>query len=278
MKRRCQDAPDQGGFVQTLIEREEVGSTSDLARDLVRTGGVALPLLVVADRQTAGRGRGSHAWWSDEGSLTWTLAIDPAAHGLKAEQHGRVALASALAVIEALGPILKPGAAGIRWPNDVEVEGRKLGGILPETIESIEGPRLLMGIGLNVSTRLEAAPAAVRWMATTVERERRNGVGPVDRTMLLEAILDRLAKVLSTLARDDPALAEHWERLDSLRGRRVRVALGPKIVAGTGRGIDARGGLRLETTEGLVTLFGGQVLRDDGGGETIPHAPTPNPH
>jgi len=273
-----QPVPGCPGFVRTLVGREEVGSTSDLARDLVLAGGVALPLLVVADRQTAGRGRGSHAWWSDEGSLTWTLAIDPAAHGLTTEQQGRVALTSALAVIEALGPILPPGAAGIRWPNDVEVEGRKLGGILPEKIDSVEGPRLLIGIGLNVSNRLEAAPAAVRWMATTVDRQRRSGIGPVDRSILLGAILDRLAIALGALAQDQPALAEHWERLDSLRGRRVRVALGPKIVAGTGRGIDARGGLRLETTEGIVTLFGGQVLRDDDGGESIPNAPAPNPH
>ncbi|MCA1686206.1 MAG: biotin--[acetyl-CoA-carboxylase] ligase, partial [Planctomycetia bacterium] len=69
-------------FARTVVDRDEVSSTSDLARELVVSGGVELPLLVRAGRQTRGRGRGSNTWWSDRGSLTFTLAIDPLAHGL----------------------------------------------------------------------------------------------------------------------------------------------------------------------------------------------------
>ena len=70
-------------FVRTMVEREVVDSTNDVAAELLREGGVALPLAVRAHRQTRGRGRGGHAWWSDAGSLTFTLAIEPAAHGLE---------------------------------------------------------------------------------------------------------------------------------------------------------------------------------------------------
>ena len=116
-------------FVCTLREYESLDSTSDTARELVARGGIELPLLVLAHRQTAGRGRGDHSWWSGEGSLTFTIAIDPAAHGLRPEHEPRVALAVAVAlcrVIEADADV----SPQIRWPNDVECDDRKLAGIL----------------------------------------------------------------------------------------------------------------------------------------------------
>src|ERR1700724_1553940 len=116
-------------FVRTLIERDEIDSTSDLARTLLESPSIELPLAVRTRRQTRGRGRGDNAWWSDEGSLTFTLAIDPAPLGLRPELEPRIALASAVAVVETLGPLV---SLAIRWPNDLEVGGRKLGGILPE--------------------------------------------------------------------------------------------------------------------------------------------------
>src|ERR1700733_11239086 len=80
-------------FVKTMVERDVVLSTNDVAAELVRSGVVALPLLVWAHRQTRGRGRGDHEWWSDAGSLTFTMAIDPAAHGLGQMALPRAALA-----------------------------------------------------------------------------------------------------------------------------------------------------------------------------------------
>ncbi|MBY0398035.1 MAG: biotin--[acetyl-CoA-carboxylase] ligase, partial [Thermoleophilia bacterium] len=116
-----------GTFVRSWIEREELASTSDLARALVAGPGLAYPILVRALRQTRGRGRGANAWWSDDGSLTFTLALDPAAQRLRAEHQPRVALAVAVAIVDAVTPLLAdPSTLGIRWPNDVEAGGRKL--------------------------------------------------------------------------------------------------------------------------------------------------------
>ena len=147
-------------FVNTTIAYDIVDSTSDRAAELVREGRCTLPLLVWARKQTQGRGRGTHEWWSDAGSLTLTLAIDPLVHGLTVENEPKLALATAVAVIEALNELeLGSPSLGIRWPNDLEVEGRKLGGILPEHLETPHGHRILVGIGLNVQTNLAAAPA-----------------------------------------------------------------------------------------------------------------------
>ncbi|MBX6312761.1 MAG: biotin--[acetyl-CoA-carboxylase] ligase [Isosphaeraceae bacterium] len=249
-------------FVRTVIHREVVGSTSDLARELVQAGGVELPLLGRADRQTAGRGRGSNSWWSDEGSLLFTLALDPRAHGLRTEHEPRLALAAAVAVIEALEEAgsVPAGMLGLRWPNDIEAAGRKLGGLLPERVETDAGPRLLLGIGLNVATRLEAAPEPIRRMATSVAALA--GRSEIEATMLLGPILARLEGVISRLARDDPGLVAQWNALDTLAGGPVRVDLGGRLITGLGQGIDPRGGLILATEGGLLHLYGGRVLRE----------------
>ena len=72
-------------------------------------------------------------------------------------------------MIDALGELGfgEPGL-GIRWPNDLECGGRKLGGVLPELVETLDGNRLLIGVGLNVQTNFEAAPEEVRAMATSL--------------------------------------------------------------------------------------------------------------
>lgn len=248
-------------FVRSVIHDPELGSTSDEARRRLLQGGVALPLLVRADRQTAGRGRGSNTWWSDGGSLTFTLAIDPSTHGLRDEHTPRVALAAAVAIIAALETMVPPGHLGIRWPNDVEADGRKLGGILPERVATTTGPRLAIGIGLNVTTDLTAAPPEIRRMATSVAELARPGE-IVTQERVLTGVLAKFGRILAALAANDPALAARWAGLDTLRGHAVRLQLGDQVITGVAQGIDARGGLCLETPTGATTLFGGQVLRD----------------
>ena len=253
-----------GAFLRATVHLDVVDSTSDHARRLLAAGDAAVPLLVRADRQTAGRGRGDHAWWSDAGSLTFTVALDPQAHGLRPEHQPRLALVAAVDMIDALERVggVAAGRLGLRWPNDVEADGRKLGGILPELVPTPAGPRLLIGIGLNLTTRLEHAPPAVAALATTVAALRPASAPPLDPTELLDAILGRFSASLGALARDDPRLVERWNARDTLAGRPVRVDLGPRVVAGVGRGIDPRGGLVLATAAGPVTVHGGQVLRD----------------
>jgi BirA family biotin operon repressor/biotin-[acetyl-CoA-carboxylase] ligase len=266
-------------FIRTLIDRGEVSSTSDLARELIRAGGVALPMAVRARRQTRGRGRGANSWWSDEGSLTVTLALDPGALGLKPGHEPRLALATAVALIDAVSPSVAPAVfLGIRWPNDVEASAKKLAGVLPERVETADGPRLLIGVGVNVRTRLDDAPAAVRRMAVSLhELTTTPGVAP-DVDDVFRGLLERLPAVLDQLARDDPALAERWADLDTLRGHPVRVDLGTRVVSGVGSGIDPEGALCLATERETLRLFGGQVLRDPrpSSWSFVPDLPTPS--
>jgi BirA family biotin operon repressor/biotin-[acetyl-CoA-carboxylase] ligase len=247
-------------FVATMIERDVVSSTSDVARELA-AGGAPLPLAVWAARQTHGRGRGTNRWWSGAGSLTFTVALDPAAHGLRPEHEPRLALATAVAIVDAIAVPHLAAPLGIRWPNDIEAGGRKLGGILPERVDTARGLRLLIGVGLNVTTPMDDAPPEVRRMATSLAELRTppEPVGAVETVFC--AILAGLPGVLDQLARDDPALAARWAALDALRGQAIQIDLGPRKIAGIARAIDAEGALCLDAEEGPLRLFGGQVLR-----------------
>jgi BirA family biotin operon repressor/biotin-[acetyl-CoA-carboxylase] ligase len=253
-------------FVRTLLIYEEVDSTSDRAAAWIRQGNVELPMAVWGKRQTRGRGRGSHSWWSDYGSLTFTLAINPAAHGLAIEAEPKLALATAVAVIAALEELgFGSRSLGIRWPNDLEVGGRKLGGILPERIETENGHRILIGVGLNVLTRLDEAPAEIRALATSLAAFH---AGPLDEQQLpqvFSAILRRFESVLERLVEGDPELATRWNQLDLLRDGWVSVDLGTRIVAGRGCGIDPDGALCLDDGRERLRLFGGTVLRSRSG-------------
>jgi BirA family transcriptional regulator, biotin operon repressor / biotin---[acetyl-CoA-carboxylase] ligase len=249
-------------FVRTIVERDVVDSTNDVAAELLREGGVALPLAVRADRQTRGRGRGGHAWWSDEGSLTFTLAIDPDSHGLARVLEPMVALSTAVAVIDALDELgFGDAAIGIRWPNDLECPGGKLGGILPEAIELKDARYLLVGVGLNVTTNLGEAPGLVKAMATSLAAV---SAGPIEADLtarLLAAIFRHFESVLSRLVLGDRELRARWNVLDLLRNCPVRVDVGSHVVAGMARGIDEEGALCVDDGKEALRLFGGTVLR-----------------
>ncbi len=249
-------------FVRTMLVFDQLASTSDHAAELVRQGRHELPLVVWARRQPRGRGRGTHEWWSDSGSLTFTLAIDPQRHGLAVADEPKLALAMAVSIVKALAALrLGSASLGIRWPNDLEVDGRKLGGILPERLETENGRRVLVGVGLNVLSRLDESPPAIRAMATSLAALDGSTGDESILPAILAAILGQFERVLERLVEADPELAAEWGRLDLLRGQPVRVDLGSRIVAGIARGIDAQGALCVDHGREQLRLFGGQVLR-----------------
>ncbi|WP_435006331.1 biotin--[acetyl-CoA-carboxylase] ligase [Tundrisphaera lichenicola] len=249
-------------FVRSVHRFEEVDSTSDQARRMLSEGSLELPALIWAGSQTRGRGQGSNRWWSDAGSLTATVILDPSSIGLTPDREPRVALATASATIDAIAERYPACRAGIRWPNDIEVGGRKLGGILPERVGSGESSRLLIGIGLNVTTRVDQAPVEIRAMAASLNDWGRteSPVDPIE--AMLALILERLEPSLQDLVCGSSRLTESWERLDVLAGRRIRVQIGSEMVEGMASGIDPSGGLIVRREGTIEVLHAGRVLRD----------------
>src|SRR5690606_15284394 len=166
--------------------------------------------------------------------------------------------------VDAIGPWVGRGALRIRWPNDVEIDGRKVAGILPERLNVPGGPRLIIGIGLNVRSRLDDAPGEVRRMAASLAEFADHPPTAEDQEAIFHVLLERLGIVLGLLARDDAGLARRWAELDQLFGSPVRIDLGGEVVAGVGRGIGPDGGLRIDDGRGVRAFYGGRVLRAGG--------------
>ena len=217
------------------------GSTNALLAERAR-GGEPAGLVLVAEEQTAGRGRLDRSWVAPpRAGLTFSVLLQPA---LPVAQWPWLPLLTGLAVTRVLREQAGVDAV-LKWPNDVLVGGRKLCGLLAE----VPVPGLVvMGIGLNVTTRREELPHD---LATSLVLE---GSAVLDRDLLLRAVLRELGRVLAGDPAGDPAgdLVEGqaaYRALCSSLGARVRVELpGGATVEGTAEAVDTDGRLVVDGT------------------------------
>jgi BirA family transcriptional regulator, biotin operon repressor / biotin---[acetyl-CoA-carboxylase] ligase len=242
-------------FVVRVEHYDVLGSTNDRAKQCAGTmpPSEMLPLLVVADQQTEGRGRGSNRWWSGPGSLTFSLLLDGKSWGEAVASGPIVSLAAAVAVAETVVPLLPGRPVGIHWPNDVYAAGRKLAGILVEVVAS---RYFVVGIGLNVNNSVRNAPDELRESAAALVDLSR---ATHDRTALLAAVLRRLSELLA----DSPGSRDRVARLADVlclqHGRTLTVDYHDRVVRGVCAGIAADGALLLDTAHGRERLTGGVV-------------------
>jgi BirA family biotin operon repressor/biotin-[acetyl-CoA-carboxylase] ligase len=156
-----------------------------------------------------------------------------------------------VAVAESIVPLVPAHNVGLDWPNDVLVDGRKVAGIL---IESLRGGRYVVGIGINTNNALANAPPEVQARAATLLDLTGH---KADHTDLLVVLLRELQQNLVRIAGDGPRLAACADALCLQRGRTLTVQLGRQTVSGICRGIAADGALLLETSTGPRQLYSG---------------------
>ena len=247
------------GLLRQIEHTEEIGSTNDRALQLAAETSAQLPLLVLADRQIAGRGRGSNAWLAADGAITFSLAIESAAANIPAHRWPQLSLTTGLAVCEALEEVTGSSDAQVKWPNDVYLLGRKACGILIETPPVRD--RLVIGVGLNVNNSFRDAPPPLR--QTAVSLSDYDGKHR-DLTDVLLAVLERIDSNWRTLAdRGFAALIDNWRGRSYLSGRTVMLASGPQTVTGRCMGIDHDGALLLQTESEIRRCHAGTVLSVD---------------
>ncbi len=211
--------------------------------------------VILAERQTRGRGRRQRNWHSPAGgnlylSLGWRFDSDR-------QPLGSLPLVVAVCLSRAL---VRAGLDehGIKWPNDLRVGDRKLAGVLVELKSSGSGPALAVaGVGLNVAMpggREADARIDQPWtdLATELAQESES----LDRNRLAAAVLDEL---LTGFARFEETGFESfepdWRGRDQLRGRAVVLESGPERIGGIARGIDDEGGLLIETPDGGIRAW-----------------------
>lgn len=242
-------------FVAEVEHHATLNSTNDLAKIRAAEPSRRLPLLILADEQTAGRGRGSNRWWTGPGSLAFSLLVDLGEMGIARSRSPLVALAAAVAVVEAAAPRLPAFTVGLHWPNDIYVDGRKLSGVLVEVVAS---GRAIVGIGMNTNNSLEQAPPELRKTAVTL-LDLTGAAHP--QTEILIAILNRLEDLLRKSI-DQPAnIGQLANALCLQRGRELTIDLGNRSATGICAGIDLDGSLLLRTPAGLGKYCSGVIQR-----------------
>jgi BirA family transcriptional regulator, biotin operon repressor / biotin---[acetyl-CoA-carboxylase] ligase len=235
------DLPPSHGMWLALDVVPSTGSTN--ADLLARAADPNCPegQVLVAEEQTAGRGRLGRSWSSVPGaSLTFSVLLRPAA--VPAARRGWLTLLAGVAAASAVRSVAGVDAV-LKWPNDVLVGDRKLAGILAE--QSPDASAVVIGTGLNVATPPEIPVSATGLVATSLMAA---GAGAVSREDLLLGLLDQLEHWYATFRADpDPersGLLDAYRALCETLGRTVRVELpAGAVVTGTARDVDAEGRL-----------------------------------
>jgi len=247
-------SPEAQGHIARMEIHDALDSTNTrLMREAA--DGAPSGTLCLAERQTAGRGRLGRTWVSPFGtnlylSLLWRFPFGPG--GMAG-----LSLAAGTAVADALHAI-GVRDIGLKWPNDVLWQDRKLAGLLLEVAGEAQGPAHVV-VGVGVNTHLDPG-AGAQIHRPWVDLDQVLGRGAYSRNILAARVADALIRTLERFAREGlgPFLGD-WERYDLYRGRQVEVLWGHQQVRGTHLGLDANGALRLDTGSGIATFQAGEV-------------------
>jgi BirA family biotin operon repressor/biotin-[acetyl-CoA-carboxylase] ligase len=242
-------------FVAHVEHHDELGSTNDRARRLAAVSSGTPPALVIAQRQTAGRGRGTNRWWTGPGSLAFSLLFDPGARGIERRYFSMLSLAAALSIVDTSAPRAAGAVLGVHWPNDVFASGRKLAGVL---VEALADGRHIVGVGWNVNNSTREAPGELAGIVTTL----RDLTGHEhDRTELLLEMLLRLDGWLERMAHEPAVVGRRADAACLQRGQELTIEAGSQRTTGKCAGIAADGALLLDTAAGRESHYCGVLTR-----------------
>ncbi|MDP1759206.1 MAG: biotin--[acetyl-CoA-carboxylase] ligase, partial [Thermodesulfovibrionales bacterium] len=221
--------------------------------------------VVIADRQLKGKGRLGRTWFSpSKSNIYMSVIVRPEIEPKDATLLTIMsAISCARAIRNSTGIEVK-----IKWPNDLMVSERKLGGILTEM--KSDQDRIVfavIGIGINVNSSLDAFPSDVRAVAASVMEELREGKGikacsqEISRTLIIAAILNELERWFKVLIKGGRIqLINEWKKLSSTLGRKVKVVSGKDTFSGIAEDIDDEGMLILRLPSGgLKKISAGDV-------------------
>jgi BirA family biotin operon repressor/biotin-[acetyl-CoA-carboxylase] ligase len=227
------------GREENMHHYRKIPSTMDPARKLARSGCPHFTV-VVAEQQSAGRGRLSRSWHSSSGGLYFTIVLRPK---IPPALSPRLNLCASLVLAETLCDDYNLPAR-VKWPNDVLVEGRKIAGILAEMeAEADQVAYVNIGVGVNVNN--DPTPAM---FDSTAMRQLKGR--PVSRKKLLASFLDRLEVRLAS--GDMETVIGAWKTLSVTLGRLVKIVTLQGETAGRAVDVDANGSLVLELADGAL--------------------------
>ncbi len=232
---------------RSVISLPETDSTNIQVRRLAEDGAHEGTILV-ADRQSAGRGRLGRRWESPSGvNLYCSILLRPE---IPVQQAPQLTFLSAVAVAETLSDVCQIPAE-VKWPNDILVGGAKIAGLLNEmNAETEQIHFVILGIGINLNMEVDQFPKDIKYPVTSVLLESGK---PVDRLLFMRELLQRLDGYYSEfLAEGFGPIRSRWEKLFFMMNKKVEVDLGRSVLCGTVVGLDAEGALRVQSDQGQV--------------------------
>lgn len=233
------------GICSRLIMLESVGSTNDFAREIA--SGSESWTVVIAEIQTAGRGRLGREWLSPTGGIWMSIILKPR---VPPSEAFRYTMAASVAVCRSLRDLYGLNAR-IKWPNDVLVNGRKICGILTEISAELDIINYIV-IGIGINANMSASSLPEEWNATTISAE----LGmEISRVELIIRVLEEMRALL-----ESGELYQEWVRLSDTINRRVRVR-GFGEVIGLAESLEPDGALILRRDDGkLVRILAGDCI------------------
>ena len=227
-----------------IIVYSTTASTNDIAAEYAKGGDKNNGLVIFSEYQTGGRGRRGNQWISNAGeSILCSVLLTDCS--IIAEL---LTLAAAVAVAETIG---KCGSneAKIKWPNDILLGGKKVAGIL---LESINNNAYILGIGINCHQDRRSFPEELRKIATSIDIETS---GCCDRVSLARRLLTSIDQWLVTARDDRQKIIDRWSQLSTLLGQQISIEFNGQQFRGNCIGIDPAKGLILQLERGGVRMF-----------------------
>ena len=226
-----------------------VSSTNNVAKKLAEEN-ASEGTVVVAEEQTSGRGRLDRKWFSPKGGLWFSIILKPE---VKTFDASKIVFAVSLAVANTLRKNFNLKAE-VKWPNDVLVNGKKICGILTESVTSDKSLKyVVVGVGLNSNISVKEIPRNLRESTTTLKEELER---EVDLESLLCSLLFQIEQEYTTFLNKGFAdILKRWKCIASFLGKRVEVVEAGKKYDGVAQDVDEEGLLVVRLTEGTVKKF-----------------------
>ncbi len=236
----------------------ETDSTNTRGEELAAAGSPE-GTLIIAEKQTAGRGRSGRSWYSgSRGGLYFSLILRPE---LTPSQVQGITLMAAVAAFEALISIYHNLPILIKWPNDILINGKKTAGILT-TMESRESEvsHIVVGLGINVNTDTGSLPGEIRDIATSLSHESEKKHSRVE---VLRAFLESFEKKYRLFREGRfSVILDEWIKYSGLSGKRVEMIIKGKKIKGTVTGIDKNGYLQVRSSNGIqYDVISGEIIK-----------------
>ncbi|MHC4114770.1 MAG: biotin--[acetyl-CoA-carboxylase] ligase [Planctomycetota bacterium] len=233
---------DTRSIGKRILVYKSTSSTNDIAVEYARNKKND-GLVIFAEEQTAGRGRGGNKWISGKADSV-LCSIVLTGSSLNSDL---LSLACAVALAETIGKKAK-----IKWPNDIILNGRKVAGLLCEAKQTGGGTAYVIGIGINCHQKKETFPTELQETATSIDIENKTAC---DRISLAKRLLASIDHWLKAAEKKSNKVTDQWSKLSVQLGHRVTLLFNGKKFTGNCIGIDPEKGLILQLDRGAVRMF-----------------------